>query len=139
MYPKISLQATTAIAIFSALTSALPSPIDTNTKTSACSAATLDTTCIDTYNSCMTSASGDNDAIQSCALNLSTCTSTSTTAKRDSENQEKRVAAVCTNGAVGSVACVGTFATCMQAAVGAGQITSCALALSACEVGVNTK
>ncbi|TEY78199.1 hypothetical protein BOTCAL_0051g00170 [Botryotinia calthae] len=137
MYPKISLLLTTAIAIFSALANTLPSPIDTNTKASTCSAATLDTTCIDTYNSCMTSASGDNDAIESCALTLSTCTST--TAKRDSENQEKRVATVCTNGAVGSVTCVGTFATCMQAAVGAGQITSCALALSACEVEVNTK
>ncbi|KAF5874476.1 uncharacterized protein Bfra_004486 [Botrytis fragariae] len=136
MYTKIS-QLKTAIAIFAALTTALPAPLDTNTKTSSCSTATVDSTCIDTYNTCMTTASGDNDAIAACALNLSTCTNTAT--KRDAENPEKRVATVCTNGVWGSVACVGAFGMCMKTADGAGEITSCALALSACEVGVNTK
>ncbi|TGO80608.1 hypothetical protein BELL_0004g00350 [Botrytis elliptica] len=149
MYTKIS-QLTTTLAILFTLTTALPAPLDTNTKTSSCSTATVDSTCIDTYNTCMTAASGDNDAIATCnkkksktngeinsALNLSTCTSA--TAKRDADNPEKRVATVCTNGAWGSVACVGAFGMCMKTADGAGEITSCALALSACEVGVNTK
>ncbi|THV52210.1 hypothetical protein BGAL_0086g00320 [Botrytis galanthina] len=136
MYTQIS-QLTTALAILFTLTTALPAPLDTNTKTSSCSTATVDSTCIDSYNTCMTAASGDNDAIATCALNLSTCTTA--TAKRDVENPEKRVAAVCTNGAWGSVACVGAFGMCMKTADGAGEITSCALALSACEVGVNTK
>ncbi|TGO35412.1 hypothetical protein BHYA_0159g00180 [Botrytis hyacinthi] len=138
MYTQIS-QLTTALAILFTLTTALPTPLDTNTKTSSCSTATVDSTCIDTYNTCMTTASGNNDAIATCALNLSTCTSTSATAKRDAENPEKRVATACTNGAWGSVACVGAFGMCMKTADGAGEITSCALALSACEVGVNTK
>ncbi|TGO70396.1 hypothetical protein BOTNAR_0001g00720 [Botryotinia narcissicola] len=136
MYTQIS-QLTTALAILFTLTTALPAPLDTNTKTASCSTATVDSTCIDTYNTCMTAASGDNDAIATCALTLSTCTSA--TAKRDAEIPEKRVATVCTNGAWGSVACVGAFGMCMKTADGAGEITSCALALSACEVGVNTK
>ncbi|TGO87056.1 hypothetical protein BPOR_0254g00060 [Botrytis porri] len=136
MYTQIS-QLTTALAILFTLTTALPAPLDTNTKISSCSTDTVDSTCIDTYNTCMTAASGNNDAIASCAVTLSTCTSAS--AKRDEENMEKRVATVCTNGAWGSVACVGAFGTCMKEANGAGEITSCALALSACEVGVNTK
>ncbi|KAF7887054.1 uncharacterized protein EAF02_003701 [Botrytis sinoallii] len=119
MYTKIS-QLTTTLAILFTLTTALPAPPDTNTKTSS-------------------SASGDNDAIATCALNLSTCTNATATAKRDADNPEKRVATVCTNGAWGSVACVGAFGMCMKTADGAGEITSCALALSACEVGVNTK
>ncbi|KAF7956702.1 hypothetical protein EAE96_004033 [Botrytis aclada] len=139
MYPKISLQLTTAIAILSTLTTALPAPLDTNTKAKAstCSVATVDSTCIGSYNSCMISASGDNDAITTCALNLSTCTDT--TEKRDTEILEERAATACANGAQGSVACVETFGTCMKAAKSAGEITSCALALSACEVAANTK
>ncbi|KAF7900430.1 uncharacterized protein EAF01_007732 [Botrytis porri] len=82
MYTQIS-QLTTALAILFTLTTALPAPLDTNTKISSCSTDTVDSTCIDTYNTCMTAASGNNDAIASCAVTLSTCTSAS--AKRDEE------------------------------------------------------
>ncbi|KAM3077342.1 hypothetical protein ACMFMG_006692 [Clarireedia jacksonii] len=42
--------------------------------------------------------------------------------------------------AVGSVGCVGDFLACLKGAGGnAGTVTACSLALSACEVGVNTR
>ncbi|KAF7901085.1 hypothetical protein EAF00_003306 [Botryotinia globosa] len=135
MYTQIS-QLTTTLAILFTLTTAVPA-LATNTTTASCPTATVDSKCIDTYNTCMTAASGDSAAITKCALNLSTCTSA--TAKRDAANPENGVAPVCTNGAWGSVACVSAFGMCMKTADGAGKTTSCALALSACEVAVNTK